>query len=79
MVEKSIVYDYGKLLGRMRELGYTQEKLASVIHIGETTMNKSLTNKRRFQQDEMESICDALLIPKNLIDEYFFCRATLEI
>jgi transcriptional regulator with XRE-family HTH domain len=63
----------------MKGMGYTQKTLGEAIHMSETTMNKSLTNKRRFSQDEMEAICDVLGIPRSSIDEYFFCRETLEI
>lgn len=76
---KEILYDYSKLLGRMKECGFTQKTLAIAVNMGETSMNKSLNNKRRFQQDEMDAICDVLGILKNSIEDYFFCRKTLEI
>lgn len=65
-------YDYSKLLGRMRELGFTQEKLAKAIGISECSMNFSLNNKRNFRQDEISKISSELKIPARNIDSYFF-------
>lgn len=65
-------YDYSKLLGRMRESGYTQAMLAKAIGISETSLNLSLNNKRDFDQDEMIRSCDTLGIPIEQISEYFF-------
>lgn len=65
-------YDYSKLLGRMREKGYTQEKLARSIGISECSVNFSLNNKRNFRQDEIIKITGALDIPNEKIEEYFF-------
>lgn len=64
-------YDYSKLLGRMRECGYTQAMLAKAIGISETSLNLSLNNKRDFDQDEMIRSCDTLGIPIEQISEYF--------
>lgn len=65
-------YDYSKLLGLMRERGFTQEKLAKTIGISECSMNFSLNNKRNFRQDEISKISDALGIPVGKIEDYFF-------
>lgn len=66
------VYDYSKLFGRMRELGFTQEKLAKTVGISECSMNFSLNNKRSFRQDEISKISDALGISAGKIEDYFF-------
>ena len=65
-------YDYYKLLGRMKEHGFTQAALARAIGISETSLNLSLNNKRDFDQDEMIRSCVALGIPIEQISEYFF-------
>ena len=65
-------YDYSRLLGRMREKGYTQEKLAKALGISETSLNHRLNNKLNFRQDEIVTARDILLIPRQKLDDYFF-------
>lgn len=71
-------FNYSKLLGRMREYGYTQEKLAAEIGMHEGTLNAKLKNKSYFQQAEMFAICKVLEIAFELIEEYFFCTTSSE-
>lgn len=66
------MYNYKKLLGRMKEFDVTQEKLSEMSHICFTNLNKSLNNKRLFRQDEIINICDALQISYSKIPLYFF-------
>ena len=73
------IYNYGKLLGRMKGKRFTQDELADKIGISATSMNLSLNNKRDFKQEEILSVCDCLGIPLSKIPEYFFCRQSLEI
>ncbi|NLU43663.1 MAG: DUF739 family protein [Acholeplasmataceae bacterium] len=75
---KNIIYDYSKLLGRMREKNVTQVGLAKEIGLSETSINLSLGNKRPFKQDEIACICCSLDIPISEVEEYFFYRNTLE-
>lgn len=70
-------YNYSKLLGRMREFGITQKKLACAIGKNPTTINEKLKGKS-FTTDEMDRICKTLDIPNEKIGEYFFCRKGLE-
>lgn len=65
-------YDYSLLLGRMREKGYTQERLAKAVGISECTLNFSLNNKRNFRQDEMLKISEVLDVSISQIENYFF-------
>lgn len=67
-------YDYGKLLGRMKEQGYTQATLAKELGISECSLNFSLNNKRNFKQDEILNAIKALSLPVSCIEEYFFAR-----
>lgn len=65
-------YNYDKLLGRMRETKYTQEKLAASMGLSATSLNLSLNNKRDFRQDEISKISELLEIPAKSIPAYFF-------
>lgn len=67
-------YDYSKLLGKMREQGFTQEKLAKSIGISETSVNLSLNNKRNFRQNEILKITEVLGIPAEHLEQYFFAH-----
>lgn len=67
-------FDYSKLLGRMRELGFTQEKLAKAIGINESTLNSKLNNKNHFNTREIDAICAVLNISNNEIGTYFYSR-----
>lgn len=67
-----IIYDYSKLLGRIKEKGFTQVGLAVELGVSETTLNLSLGNKRAFKQDEIIKICSILKIPFKNINDYFF-------
>ena len=65
-------FNYSKLLGRMRELGFTQESLAVAIGKTKGTLNSKLNNQYSFTQSEMIAICDVLHIPYKEIHLYFF-------
>lgn len=65
-------YNYQKLLGTMREKGFTQESLAKATHISPASLNLKLNNKREFRQGEMQQIVDALGLPIGSIARYFF-------
>ena len=41
-------YNYKKLLGRMKEKEYTQEKLATIIGVDKATLNLKLNKKSRY-------------------------------
>lgn len=65
-------FDYSKLLGRIKECGYTQEKLAEEIGLTKTTMSLKLNNKAFFTQPEIFKIRSILRIPDEEIVAYFF-------
>lgn len=67
-------YNYSKLLGRMRELGKTQDGLAREIGLGSTSFNLTLNNKRLFRQDEIVKVANALAIDPAQYDVYFFAH-----
>lgn len=65
-------FDYSKLLGRIKECGYTQESLAKRIGIAESSMCLKLNNKADFKKIEVFLICEALEIKIHEIGVYFF-------
>lgn len=69
-----IVYDYSKLLGRMREKDYTQSTLSKAVGMSEVSLNVKLGNKVNFKQSEITRICNALDIAADNIPLYFFAR-----
>lgn len=69
-------FNYSKLLGRMKECGYTQGKLAQALGISLGTMSQKLNNKANFYHPEMQRICELLSIPGEDIQAIFF---TLEV
>lgn len=73
-MNKFFVYDYSKLLGKMREKNLTQAELSKKIGISESTLNFSLKNKRPFKQDEMLKICKILELDLENIECYFFTK-----
>ena len=69
-----MVIDYGKLLGRIREKGFTQAQLANLIGMTPGTMSAKLNNQAYFKQSEIIAICEVLDIPISEYGEYFFTR-----
>lgn len=65
-------FNYSKLLGRIRECGFTQETLATAIGISKGTLSAKLNNQYFFTQGEMIAICKVLNIPHKEIPLYFF-------
>ena len=67
-----MTFNHSKLLGLMREYGYTQETLAKAIGISESTLNIKLKGKAYFTSTEIDRICELLSIPNEEIGLYFF-------
>ena len=67
-----MAFDYSKLLGRIRECGFTQETLAKHIGIAKSSMCLKLNNKANFTHPEVFLICEALKIAISEIGVYFF-------
>lgn len=65
-------FNYSKLLGRMRECGFTQEQLAIAIGINKGTLSVKLNNRFSFSQEEIIAICKLLNIPISEISDYFY-------
>lgn len=67
-------YNYSKLLGRIKEKGFTQESLAAEIPMDRSVLSLRLNNKRSFKMKEIECICHILDIPLENVGEYFFAH-----
>ena len=71
-----MVFEYGKLLGRIREKGYTQAQLEKIVGMTPGTLSLKLNNLAYFKQTEINDICEVLEIPDCELRAYFF---TLEV
>jgi transcriptional regulator with XRE-family HTH domain len=69
-----MAYDYSKLLGKIRECGYTQESLSQAIKMSASTLNLKLNNNASFKQSEIKKICKVLGISEDEIGIYFFAE-----
>lgn len=67
-----MVFNHSKLLGKIRECGYTQKGLAEAINMNVSTLNEKLKNKSRFTTKEIDRISKLLDISKSEIGVYFF-------
>lgn len=67
-----IIYDYSKLLGRIKEKFGTRENLVKEITISSTSLNLRLNNKLKFDQQDIKELCIALDIEEDEISDYFF-------
>ena len=65
-------FNYSKLLGRIRECGFTQATLAKAIGINKGTLSAKLNNQNYFLSSEIIAICNALHIAHKDIPIYFF-------
>lgn len=66
------IYDYSKLLGRIKEKYGTRENLIQVITISATSLNLRLNNKLKFNQQDIKELSEALDIQEKEIPDYFF-------
>lgn len=71
-------FNYSKLLGRIKEFGFTQETLAKEIGITKASMSLKLNNKAYFKQYEIRAICKILNISDDEVGVYFFYSESSE-
>ena len=64
--------NYGKLLGRIKECGFTQESLAKAIGKNKSTVSAKLKGQFSFTAKEIDDICRVLNISNDEIGDYFF-------
>ena len=65
-------FDYSKLLGRLRELGMSQEEFAFEIGMSPSTLSLKLNGNGFFKQDAIEKALIVLGLDKSEIGAYFF-------
>ena len=68
------MYNYSKLLGRIKELDLTQARLAAAIGINKGTLSAKLNGKYQFTAEEMDKISMVLDFPCTEISAYFFTK-----
>lgn len=68
----TIIINYDKLKGKIKEVLGTQGKLAECMGVDETTISNKLNSNTYFTQKEIIKISKILTIPFNQIPEYFF-------
>lgn len=67
-------YNYAPLLGRIKECGFSQAKLAEAIGINVCTLSGKFNGKSSFTQKDIDSICKVLDISNTEIGKYFFTK-----
>ncbi len=65
-------FDFNKLLGRIKEYGYTQAAIAKLLGISENAFTNKIKCRHYFTALEIASICNLLEIVKEEIGKYFF-------
>ena len=68
------LFDYSKLLGRIKEKFGTNEKFANALGCAPETLSRKLNNKASFTQKEINKSVDLLDIRIEDIDIYFFTK-----
>lgn len=66
------MYNYQKLLGKIKEVFNDNSSFASAMEKSERTISLKLNNKREFKQSEIIVACELLNIRVNEIPSYFF-------
>lgn len=69
-------FDYSKLLGRIREYGYTQKTLANAIGMSVSQLNQCLKNRANFKHKMILAICKVLDIQTPEIGVFFYTLKT---
>lgn len=67
-----IVFDYAKLLGKIKEVFNSQAAFAKAIGLSESALSQRLTNKVDFSQEEILRSVSLLGINRGQVAEYFF-------
>ena len=73
-MKTQVKFDYSKLLGKIKEKGYTLNELAKCIGMAASTFSLRLSGEGFFRQPEVIKICDVLGIAYKDIPLYFFTR-----
>lgn len=68
------MYNYSKLLGRIKEYNLTHKQLAKAIGMNKGTLSAKFNGKYNFTAGEIDKICNVLDIPCTEIGVYFFTK-----
>ena len=68
------MFNYSKLIGRIKEYRFTHERLAEAININKSSLSAKFNNRSNFTQPEIDAICELLDIPNEEIGIYFFAK-----
>lgn len=68
----NIIFDYSKLLGKIKEKYDTQVNFVKDIDLSLSSLNQRLNNKIDFTTRDIKTICEKLDINKSEIPDYFF-------
>lgn len=69
------MFDYSRLLGRIKEKCATQGAFAERMGLSERTISLKLTQKTEFSQSEIMKAIEVLELDPNEISTYFFCAS----
>lgn len=67
-----MLFEYSKLLGRIREICGSQSKFSRAMDISERSLSCKINGKIGWKQKEIVKACNILGIDKIDIPEYFF-------
>lgn len=67
-----MIYDYSRLLGKIKEICGSQAVFSAKIGLSERTVSLKLNGKKGWKQPEIERICEVLKIDRRKIPIYFF-------
>ncbi len=67
-----MIYEYGKLRGKIKEVCGTQDSFSKKLGIGKVSLSQRLNCRTEFSQDEILVACDILGIRREEIPVYFF-------
>ena len=71
-MKTKIMFDYSKLLGKIKEKGLTLAEFAKMIGISSTTLSLVLSNGAFLRQPIIIKACNVLGIDRKEIPSYFF-------
>lgn len=71
-MEFNVRFDHSKLLGRIKEYGFTQDRIAAEAGMSASTLSLKLNSKAFFTQKEIKIICALLDINQAETGAYFF-------
>lgn len=68
------MFNYSKLRGRIKELGFSESEIAKKINISKATISSRFNGNSEFSSKETDCLIDLLQISDNEIKDYFFCK-----